>query len=92
MTLHLTNAVTRQMVELVKLPAIVGRDPSADICFQGPSVAPYQCMIGQDDDHGLILWNLRDDFPVCVNGQAVTKASLSPGDIVTIGGSEYILG
>ena len=43
-------------------------------------------MIGEGaDDSGAVVWNLRDDFPLYVNGRRVTKAKLFPGDILTIG-------
>ena len=72
--LSLIDTATRKTIDVRKLPALVGRDPDADIRLEDADLPPFQCMIGQDDARGLVVWNLRPDFPVRVNGESAMKS------------------
>jgi pSer/pThr/pTyr-binding forkhead associated (FHA) protein len=90
MRLQLRELATNDSIEFSDLPAIIGRDATADIRLDDPTLPPYQCMIGERTDDGAVVWNLRDDFPFYVNGGRVTKTELFPGDILTIGQSRFV--
>jgi hypothetical protein len=90
MKLQLTETATNDRIEFRKLPAIIGRDSTANIPLDDPTLPPYQCMIGKGADDGAVVWNLRDDFPLYVNSRRVTKTELVPGDILTIGQNRFI--
>jgi len=81
---------TNDRFEFSLLPIVIGRDSAADIQLDDPMLSPYQFMIGKRADGGAIVWNLSDGFPLYVNGGRVTKAELSPGDILTIGQNRFV--
>ena len=60
------------------------------LTLDDPTLPPFQCMIDEQTDGVAVLWNLRNDFPLYVNGSRVTKATLADGDIVTIGQSRFV--
>lgn len=90
MRLQLREVATNDRIEFSKLPVIIGRDSTAAIQLDDPTLPPYQCMIGEGADDGVVVWNLRDDSPLYVNGHRVNKAELFPGDILTIGQSRFV--
>jgi hypothetical protein len=90
MKMQLTDMASHDRMEFSKFSVIVGRDSTADIPLADPTLPPYQCMIGEGADDGAVVWNLRDDFPLYVNGRRVTKAKLFPGDILTIGQNRFV--
>ncbi len=55
-----------------------------------PTLPPLQCMIGKWANGGVGIWNLREDFPLRINGSPVTTARLSPGDVLNIGRSRFV--
>ena len=89
MRLELREMTTNDKIEFSELPAIIGRDATADIQLDDPTLPPYLCMIDERAEDGAVVWNLRTDFPLYVNGSRVTKAELFPGDILTIGQSQF---
>jgi hypothetical protein len=89
--LELTDAVSRKTIRVYKLPAVVGRDPGADVSLDDADLPPYQCMIGLDGDRRLTLWNLRPDVPIRVNGQLATKVGIVNGDTLTFGKFAFIV-
>ena len=90
MRLQLTDMITNDRIEFSELPAIIGRDATADIQLDDPTLPPFQCMIGERADDRAVVWNLREDFPIYVNGEPVSTAELVPGDILTIGQSRFV--
>jgi pSer/pThr/pTyr-binding forkhead associated (FHA) protein len=88
--MHLTEMTLREKIDLNELPVIIGRDPTADIPLDDLTLPPFQCMIDEQADGVAVLWNLQNDFPLCVNGRLVTKANLLSGDILTIGQSRFV--
>lgn len=91
MMLQLTNASSKELVTIQNLPAVVGRDESADVRLADPLIAPYQCMIAGNGRNTLTVWNLREDSPLRVNDQETLKASLLPGDRLTMGNTEFVI-
>ena len=85
-----TEITTNDRIEFGELPVIVGRDSTADIRLDDPTLPPYQCMIDERADDGAVVWNLRNDSPLYVNGRRVTKAELFHGDILTIGQNRFV--
>lgn len=90
MRLQLTEMTSQERIEVSNLPAIIGRDSTADIQLDDPTLPPFQCMIGERADDGAVVWNLKDDFPIYVNGGRVSNAELFSGDILTIGQSRFV--
>jgi hypothetical protein len=91
MRVQLTDVASRETIVVSKLPAVIGRDASADVQLGDGSLPPYQCMLGADGSGDLTIWNLRQESPIRVNGHAVTKAPLSTDDRLTIGKTEFIV-
>jgi pSer/pThr/pTyr-binding forkhead associated (FHA) protein len=91
MRLTLKETTTNDRIECSELPAIIGRDATADIQLDDPALPPYQCMIDGLAGDGAVVWNLRNDFPLYVNGRRVDKAAMFPGDILTIGQNRFVL-
>ena len=80
MKLQLREMATNDMIEFSELPAIIGRDSTADIQLDDPALPPYQCVIGRGADDGVVVWNLREDFPLYVNGRRIMEAQLLLGE------------
>jgi hypothetical protein len=91
MRLRLIETISGRVIPIGKLPALIGRDPSADVQLDDASLPPYQCMIAKEGSEELTVWNLREEFPVSVNGRFVAKATLRPGDTLTIGTGCYVV-
>ncbi len=47
--------------------------------------------IGNRPGSGLTVWNLRDEFPIEVNGLVVARASLASGDRLQIGDTQLVV-
>lgn len=90
MNMRLQQMATNDRIEFSEFPVIIGRDLTADIQLDDPTLPPYQCMIDEGADDGAVVLNLSDVFPLYVNGGRVSKAELFPGDILTIGQSRFI--
>jgi len=88
--MRLTEMASQETIDLTELPVVIGRDPSADIELDDPTLPPFQCMIDEQTDGVAVLWNLRNEFPLYVNGSRVTKAVLADGDILTIGQNRFV--
>jgi hypothetical protein len=88
--MYLTEMTSQERIEINKLPIIIGGDSAADIPLDDPTLPPLQCMIDDGNGGGAILWNLREDFPLYVNGNHVTKAKLSHGDVLLIGQRRFV--
>jgi len=88
---QLVDTFCREEATFRNLPILIGRDPTADVRLDDPTVAPYQCMIGNGTGKYLTAWNLRTDIPMHVNGKEVSKAELFPGDRLSVGKSHLIV-
>ncbi len=91
MRMRLTEVTSQEKIEFSELPVIIGRNSAVDISLDDPTVPPLQCMISKSADGGTVLWNLREDFPLYVNGRQVTVTELSPGDILHIGQRRFVV-
>jgi pSer/pThr/pTyr-binding forkhead associated (FHA) protein len=89
--LQLTEVISQLRFDFDDLPIIIGRDSSADIQLDDSTLPPFQCMIGEFADGGIVVWSLRNDYPVYVNDRRVAKAKLFDGDELKIGQSRFIL-
>jgi hypothetical protein len=89
MHVRLTEVTLRIIFEVKELPVIIGRDSSVDITLDDPSLPPLQCMIEESAWGQAVIWNLREDFPLYVNGDQVTSAKLCDGDVLTIGRNHF---
>ena len=89
MRLQLREMATNDTIEFGELPAIIGRDSTADIQLDDPTLPPFQCMIGEEADDSAFVLNLRNDFPLYVNGRQIMRAELLHGDILTIGQNRF---
>lgn len=78
-------------ITIQNLPAIVGRDGTADVKIDDPVIAPYQCMIAKNGGNALTVWNLREESPIWVNDRQTLKATLFPGDRVRLGKTQFIV-
>ena len=88
--MRLTEVTSQEEIEIKKLPVIIGQNSAVDIPLDDPTLPPLQCMIDEKNDGGAVLWNLREDFPLYVNGNQVAKAELSSGDILHIGQRRFV--
>jgi pSer/pThr/pTyr-binding forkhead associated (FHA) protein len=89
--IQLANPSSGELITIDNLPAVVGRDDSADVRLVDPLIAPYQCMIARNGRNALIVWNLREETPIRVNDRETLKASLLPGDRLTMGNTEFVI-
>jgi hypothetical protein len=91
MRLRIVETASGNAIFIDKLPAVVGRDVSADVRLDDPDLPPYACMIGKNGDEGLTVWSLRQELPVYINGQAAMRAPVQSGDRLTIGKREFVV-
>ena len=68
MRLQLTEIASQEKIDLNELPAIIGRDSTADIQLDDPTLPPLQCMIDERADGVVFVWNVREDFPLTLMG------------------------
>jgi pSer/pThr/pTyr-binding forkhead associated (FHA) protein len=91
MKVTLTNArVPEQTIEIIDLPAMIGCSKVADVCLDDLGVAELQCVIDHDG-MGVIVTNLAGGSGTFVNGIAVSKAALTPGDVLTVGTTDLVV-
>lgn len=84
MTIGLGHAVV-----LKKLPAVIGRDAEADVRLDDPEVRPFHCMLGDGQGPSLVMWAIRTDARILLNGHPVTRADVLPGDQLTVGSTQF---
>ena len=89
MRMLLTNVMSEEKIEFSELPVIIGRHSAVDISLDDPTVPPLQCIICELAD-GIVLRNLRADFPLYVNGYRVTETELCHGDMLHIGQRRFV--
>jgi hypothetical protein len=66
-------------------PTRIGQSPTCQVRLFGPEIAPVHCEFRRDS--GRWILEVEPSAPaVLVNGRAVRRASLSPGDRITIAG------
>jgi pSer/pThr/pTyr-binding forkhead associated (FHA) protein len=70
------------------LPAMIGRNHTADVCLDDADTGDFQCIIEQDGG-GLSVADLAGGFGTFVNGHRITRAALMPGDKLAVGRSDF---
>ena len=65
---------------------VIGSDAErADLVLEGQGVDALHCAVGHLKDGGWALKDLGSDFGTFINGERVSSARLSPGDLILIG-------
>jgi pSer/pThr/pTyr-binding forkhead associated (FHA) protein len=75
-------------IVLNDLPAIIGRNRTADVCLDDADTGEFQCIIEQDDG-GLSVADIAGGLGTFVNGHRITRAALMPGDRLDVGRSNF---
>ena len=71
-------------------PRLIGRDPDADIRIDEALVSRRHASITGDQGR-ISVADLNSTNGTFVNGQAVSRKELSPGDILRVGATEFVL-
>ena len=79
-----TPAISGERTILDKLPAVLGRNPDADVRLDDLWVSRVHCEISEISGT-LLVCDLDSRNGTLVNGQYVTEAHLLPGDRLTVG-------
>ncbi len=88
--LLITAGPPERKIALSELPAMIGRDVTADVCMADSWVGRFQCML--DEEGGVLrVLDLGSRIGTFVNGQRVKKATLLPGDVLTLGMTDYLV-
>ena len=80
----------QQTVVLNALPAMIGRDATADVCLDDSWICRYQCIVDEDGDSLQVL-DLGSRTGTFVNGKRIQRAELQHGDTLTIGRSDFFV-
>jgi ABC transport system ATP-binding/permease protein len=83
-------AAPSQRITLDALPAMIGRDASAEVRLQDSFVGQYQCLIDETEE-GPVVWDLGTRTGTFVNGVRVRKTLLQPGDRLTVGRTDFVV-
>jgi pSer/pThr/pTyr-binding forkhead associated (FHA) protein len=73
------------MAWVLPVPAVVGRNPGANILIDDPSISRRHCQFSEDIDGALTIRDLDSMNGIYVDDQRVKKAVLRPGIVVQIG-------
>jgi len=75
---------------LDSLPAMIGRDVGAEVCIEDSWVGRYQCIIDREGDTLRVL-DLGSRVGTFVNGVRIQRATLRPGDMLTLGRIDFLV-
>ena len=75
-------------IVLNDLPAMIGRNHTADICLDDADTGEFQCIIEQDDG-GLSVADIAGGLGTFVNSHRITRTALMPGDRLRVGRSDF---
>jgi pSer/pThr/pTyr-binding forkhead associated (FHA) protein len=80
-----------QRHELTKRRVVLGRSKDADLQIADPNVSRRHAEVRQE---GATYWliDLDSTNGTELNGRRVTRAKLSDGDTITLGGTEVVFG
>ena len=73
-----------------KLPALVGRHASAEVRLDDSWVGGFQCLLDQDRGKLRVL-DLGTRTGTFVNGIRIKRAELRPGDVLTVGRTNFVV-
>ena len=80
----LTHLVPTIRISLDKLPAVLGRNPDADVRLDDCWISRVHCEISEIDGT-LVVRDLDSRNGTAVNGQYIKEAHLLPGDRLSVG-------
>jgi pSer/pThr/pTyr-binding forkhead associated (FHA) protein len=75
-------------IVLNDLPAMIGRNHTADVCLDDPDTGEFQCII-EENDGGLSVADIAGGLGTFVNGHRITRTALMPGDRLAVGKTEF---
>ena len=75
-------------IVLNDLPAIIGRNQTADVRLDDADTGEFHCIIEQDD-RTLSVAHIADGLGTFVNGDRITRTALMPGDRLGVGRSNF---
>lgn len=91
MKVELVTADPARKIVLDALPAMIGRDPNAELSVDDSFVATYHCILDQEGDTLRVL-HLGSRTGTFVNGRRVERATvLMPGDRLTVGRTDFVV-
>ena len=82
--------VPPQEILLDDLPLRLGRSSDADVCVDDRWVSREHCII-DCTDHALMVRDLGSKHGTFLNGEAIVRAELKPGDELTIGLTKFLV-
>ncbi|MEZ6134085.1 MAG: FHA domain-containing protein [Pirellulaceae bacterium] len=68
-----------------RAPAVVGRDPGSDVCFEHDSISRKHCQFSLNGEGALIIKDLESMNGIYVNDRRVQQATLMPHQTLQIG-------
>jgi pSer/pThr/pTyr-binding forkhead associated (FHA) protein len=77
-------------IVLNDLPAIIGRNHTADVCLDDVDTGEFHCIIERDDG-GLSVADIAGGLGTFVNGLQIRRTALMPGDRLTVGKIEFLV-
>lgn len=81
----------QRKIVVEELPAMIGRDASAEVCMEDDSwVGHFQCILDQERGKLRVL-DLGTRTGTFVNGVRVKRAVLLPGDMLTVGRTDFVV-
>jgi hypothetical protein len=80
----LNHCALETRIALHKLPAIVGRDPQAEVPLDDPWMSRAHCVLDQCDGY-LVVRDLGSRNGVFLNGRRVRQSAVLPGERFTVG-------
>lgn len=72
------------------VPLVIGRSGECDVALSGPLVSRRHCQLFLEGDR-IVFEDLGSRNKALVNGQAVTRKDLSPGDEILLGRDHFVL-
>ncbi len=66
------------------LPAMIGRNHTADVCLDDAGMGEFQCIIEQDDGRPSVA-DIAGGLGTFVNGRRIRRAASMPGDRLGVG-------
>jgi len=77
-------------IVLSALPAMIGRDASAEVWLEDSWVGQFQCILDEEGGRLRVL-DLGARTGTFVNGERVKRAVLLPGDTLTVGRTDFFV-
>jgi pSer/pThr/pTyr-binding forkhead associated (FHA) protein len=81
----------QRKIVVEELPAMIGRDTSAEVCVEDDSwIGHFQCILDQERGKVRVL-DLGTRTGTFINGTRVKRAVLLPGDTLTVGRTDFVV-